>query len=195
MQRTQYILIDHESAPVKNLARVKRHRPTVLFFTGGAQPEPPKKLKPQLDELDSIVRVIPTKIIAKNALDFVLTLELGRLSVEDPKGYFHIIANDSGYDAVIRRMRKHGILAARHRSLEDVPALMTTEERLTRLEKDLANPAKRRPTTRMALEVWIQQIFNKSLTSQVVAKTIRYLCSRNLLSIDPSGGISYSTVA
>ncbi len=195
MERTQYILIDLESAPVKHLERVKKHRPTVILFTGGAHPEPPKKLQAQIEELQDIVRVVSTKIIAKNALDFVLTLELGRMCINDPDGYYHIIAKDKGYDAVVRRMRKLGVLSARHDSLDEVPAMMTTAERLNRLERDLAVSTRKRPATKNALESWIQQIFNKSLTSKVVAKTIQYLVNRNLLNIGSSGEVSYPDAA
>jgi len=191
MKRTQYILIDDESSPVRDLSRVKKNLPQVFIFTGGAQPDPPKKLRKQIDELADTVRVIQTKITAKNALDFVLTFELGLLAAEDPNGYFHIIAKDKGYDAVVRRMRKQTLLAARHETLNDVPALMTTEERLERLQRDLSTPGKQRPITHVALGSLIQRMFNNSLTSDVVEKAIRYLESRKILGISNEGDITY----
>jgi hypothetical protein len=47
------------------------------------------------------IEIIETPVQGKKALDFILAYEIGRQAVQDPEGYFHIIAKDGGYDALL----------------------------------------------------------------------------------------------
>jgi len=48
----------------------------------------------------------------RNALDLVLTLELGRIIAADPGGYSHIVSKDTDFDSVVRHLKGETKLSA-----------------------------------------------------------------------------------
>jgi len=105
------------------------------------------------------LRIIQTPVDGRNALDFVLTLELGRMIAADPGGYFHIVSKDTDFDSVVRHLKGETKLLARHSSLAEIPALRTPDERISRIKAELADATKSRPSTRKTLENKIQSAF------------------------------------
>ena len=52
----------------------------------------------------------------RNALDFALAYYVGRAAVGDPRGRFHIISKDKGFDPLVEHLQSRGIHALRHDS-------------------------------------------------------------------------------
>jgi hypothetical protein len=50
----------------------------------------------------------------KNALDFALAYYLGQAAAADPKGCFHIVSKDKGFDPLIEHLQSKHIHARRH---------------------------------------------------------------------------------
>lgn len=191
MPRTNYIFIDYENVHETDLSRIKDRSAVVHLVLGAKQPSPSEQLHRQMEKLAEKAELIRTPIAAKNSLDFVLTCEVGMRAARDPRGYFHIISRDKGYDVVVKHLKELGIFAARRESLSEVPALMTTEERLELLLKHLEKPGTPRPCKRRTLASTIQSFFDRALTDEVVEKTIGYLVHKDILRISEYGKVTY----
>ncbi len=192
MARTNYIFIDTEKVHEKDLSRVKNKAAIVNLVLGAKQQAPSIEIDRQLRQLGEKAGVTRTPTAGRNALDFVLTCELGMQAAKDPGGYFHIISKDKGFDVIVKYLRDRGILAARRDSLAEVPALMSTEERFVKLLADLDNPESIRPKNRKTLASTIQQAFNRELTEEVVGKAIGYLIRQRILEISETGKVIYA---
>jgi hypothetical protein len=130
MARTQYIFIDYENVCESDLSRVSGKPVRVFMILGTHHKKLPTSLFLFAQDHPEQVRMIQTPVVGRNALDFVLTLELGRMIAADPAGYFHIVSKDTDFDSVIRHLKTETKLIARHASLAEIPALRTTEERI-----------------------------------------------------------------
>jgi hypothetical protein len=193
MKRINYIFIDYENVCPSDLGRIKGKCAQVHLVLGARQEKPAKRLHRQIEEHAEKVQMIKTPLAGKNALDFVLACEVGMQAVKDPKGYYHIISKDTGFDSLIKHLLSTGILAARHADLASVPALMTTEERFELLIARLKDPDRPRPAKRKTLASTIQATFDRALDSHVVDKTITLMIHKGILSISESDRVTYST--
>lgn len=137
------------------------------------------------------VRIIQTPVDGRNALDMVLSLELGRVLSSDPEGYFHIIAKDTDYDSVVRHLKAEKRLIARHPFLSEVPALRTPEERLAVIKAELADAAKSPPSTRKTLENKIKSAFENNAEPEFIEKTIKTFLQAGLLGFTETDKILY----
>jgi hypothetical protein len=167
MARTQYIFIDYENVSEPDLSRVNGKPVRVFMILGTRQKKLPTSLFLFAQNHPEQVRIIQTPVDGRNALDFVLVFELGRMIAADPGGYFHIVSKDTDFESVVRHLKGEKKLIARHASLAEIPALRTTEERITRIKAELADATKSRPksrsSTRKKLENKIKSVFeNKS---------------------------------
>ena len=159
MARTQYIFIDYENVCESDLSRVSGKAVRVFMIIGTKHKKLPTSLFLFAQDHPEQLRIIQTSVDGRNALDFVLTLELGRMIAADPTGYFHIVSKDTDFDSVVRHLKGETKLLARHTSLAEIPALRTLEERIARIKTELDDPAKSRPSTRKTLENKIQSAF------------------------------------
>jgi hypothetical protein len=191
MARTNYIFIDTENVHEKDLSRVKDKAAIVNLVLGAKHPTPPDEIDRQVRQLGKKAELTRTPSTGKNALDFVLTCEVGMQAAKDPGGYFHIISKDKGFDVLVKHLKGQGIHAARRDSLSDVPALMTTEERFEKLLAHLNNPKMERPKNWKTLTSTIQQAFNRELTEEVIKKTINFLIRERILRISETGKVIY----
>lgn len=141
------------------------------------------------------IRIIQTPVDGRNALDMVLALELGRVLAGDANGYFHIVAKDTDYESVVRHLKAEKRLIGRHATLNDVPALRTTDERLDRIRAELTDAARSRPSTRKTLENKIRSAFENQVDAEFVAKTIDSFVKNGLLDFADTGKVLYSNAA
>jgi len=173
MARTQYIFIDFENVCESDLSRVAGKPVRVCMILGANHKKLPTSLFLFAQDHPEQVRMMQTPVVGRNALDFVLILELGRKIAADPEGYFHIVSKDTDFDSVIRHLKGETKLIFRHSSLAGIPALRTPEERLARIKAELADATKPRPSTRKTLENKIQSAFENKAEPEFVAKTIK----------------------
>ena len=93
MARTQYIFIDYENVSESDLSRVSGKEVRVFMILGTRHKKLPTSLFLFAQDHPEQVRIIQTPVDGRNALDFVLTLELGRLITLRPESF----ANQSGH--------------------------------------------------------------------------------------------------
>lgn len=144
MARTQYIFIDYENVSESDLSRVSGKAVRVFMILGTRHKKLPTSLFLFAQDHAEQLRIIQTPVDGRNALDFILTFELGRIIATDPNGYFHIVSKDTDFDSVIRHLKGETKLIARHSSLAEIPALRTPEERLALIKAELSDITKSR---------------------------------------------------
>ena len=191
MPRTNYILIDCENVWESDLARVIGKPVRVFMIIGNRHKNLPTSLFQFAQDHPGQLTVIQTTVEGHNALDLVLTFELSQLVATDPDGYFHIISKDNVFKSVIRHLEGKQTLIARHASLAEIPVHKTTEERVGRLQRELADASKSRPSTRQKLENKISSMFAKSLPSDQITSIISSLEKSGILSFSETGKVIY----
>lgn len=191
MARTQYIFIDYENVSESDLTRVSGKAVRVFMILGTKHKKLPTALFLFAQDHPQQLRIIQTPVDGRNALDFVLTLELGRMMAADPAGYFHIISKDTDFDSVIRHLAGETKFVARHVSLAEIPALRTPEERLARIKAELEDPTKSRPTTRKTLENKIQSALENKADPDLIEKSIKSFIQAGLLDFTENDKVLY----
>lgn len=189
--RRNYIFIDYENVHESDLSRADHDQIILVVVVGEKQKHLPLPFTEFLQQHPGQLRLVKTLCRGKNALDFILTYEIGQVLAADPRAYIHIISKDKGFDALIAHLKANQHLAARHNSLSQVPLLLRTDERYALLVQRLKDPAAHRPIKRSSLINTIQQYFQKSLTPETVEKTIRLLIKEKILAISDTGKVSY----
>jgi hypothetical protein len=61
-------------------------------------------------------------------LDFHIAYYLGILTKDDPKGFFHIISKDTGFDSLIKHLKSKKIFSVRSSSIEEMPCFAEREQ-------------------------------------------------------------------
>jgi len=191
MARTQYIFIDYENVSESDLSRVSGRSVRVYMILGTRHKKLPTSLFLFAQDHPEQVRIIQTPVDGRNALDFVLTLELGRMIATDPEGYFHIVSKDTDFDSVVRHLKGEKKLIARHSSLAEIPALRTPEERLALIKAELADATKSRPSTRKTLENKIQSAFENKAEPEFIEKSIKSFVHAGILDFTETDKVNY----
>ena len=189
--RTQYVFIDYENVCESDLSRVIGKPAKVVMVIGSRHKNLPVSLFLFAQDHPGQLRIIQTPVQGRNALDFVLTLELGRLLAADPDGYFHIVSKDTDFESILRHLKDEKKLVARHKSLTEIPALRTPEERLAKLMAELEDTDKSRPSTRRKLENKINSVFENKADPDFVGKAIASIIQSGILSFTDADKISY----
>ncbi len=125
-----YSPVNHVFVDVEN---VKQIDPAVV---GGRNLTLHLFLGPQNKKLDvsvvekiighaQMVKITRTPKSEKNALDFVLAYHLGQAVLAEPKGYFHIVSKDKGFDVLIEHLKSRQVKARRHDDWTGLIALAT----------------------------------------------------------------------
>ena len=109
-----HIFVDFENVKKCDLTWVGARNTRLHLFIGAQQKKLDVELVGKLMQHASTVELIMVKKSGKNALDFVLAYHVGREVLADPRGYFHIIARDSGYDALVEFLGERNVRVKRH---------------------------------------------------------------------------------
>jgi hypothetical protein len=198
--RTNYVLIDFESVQVKSLELLKNEHFRVYIFLGPTNSKLPREVVLAVQKLVGRADYIELDTPGPNALDFHIAYYIGALSKTDPRGYFHIISKDSGFDPLIKHLKKLDILAARSASIEDMPCFKATGEsgEMVALEAlidhAVSNLAKRKaglPKTVETLKRTLRASHPHKPDGAVLDSVIAGLLKRNHLRMD-GGKLAYS---
>lgn len=191
MTRNHYVFIDSENVGEIDLSRLTDKSVHIFMILGAKQKNLPISYFVFAQERPGQLRIIQTPIEGRNALDFVLTLELGRQLTRDPEGFFHIISKDKGFESVIHHLKSEDKHIARHASLADIPALRPHHKRLAMLKAELENRPKNRPTSRKTLENKIRSFFGNQSDPDFLAQTIETFVKAGLLEFTDNGKVLY----
>lgn len=164
------------------------------------------------------VEMIRLTTSGRNALDFTLAYYLGRAVLADPRGCFHIVSKDKGYDALIEHLRSRHIFARRHEDFTTftfsaaaktsaptspavTPAAKTPAKpkaqssNLGALEarvlEFLRKPTTNRPRTKNKLTSHLISHLGKKVAAAEVVRLIETLSQRGQLVIGDKGKVTY----
>ncbi len=126
-------------------------------------------------------KIIRMTSSGKNALYFHIGCYLGKLWVEEPEAYLHVIAADAGLDPLIEHLKGQGVRAVRWVDVRDIPIVKAapTENdgaKLSRVMEYLLRRGPQRPASHKTLLGSIAALFNPKLTdveAQALANQLR----------------------
>jgi hypothetical protein len=126
----------------------------------------------------------------------VLSYRIGVESVENPKGFFHVVSRDTGFDALIQHLNKNHILAARHESFakalgQSDGTLPPLDNRLKVVAERLTKNKKNRPKREKTLRSQINAYFGKQLSERELDEMLRQLIAQKMLEITARGAVVY----
>ena len=123
MTPVHHIFVDYENVQTVKLDLIAGKPVRVVIVVGRDQTKVPISLVEQLLRHSAQVRLIQTEVKGKNALDFVLSSEVGAEAVRDPDGRFHVVSRDKGFDALVAHLRSAGRDATRCDAFSKVSVL------------------------------------------------------------------------
>lgn len=198
--RPNIVLVDLENVQPDTLERLVPDHFRVLIFVGPHQTRIGIDLACSMQRLGSRGEYIQVSANGKNALDFHIAYQLGRLAVQQPDAYFHIVSKDTGFDPLIAHLKAQKVLAARVPSVDEIAALKLSPaapapQRLDAVIERLRRPNATRPRSRKTLGTTINALFQKQLTDDDIAKLIGNLVAKGVVEIDAADKVSYPETA
>lgn len=180
--KTHHVLIDYENVQVKSLALLKDGHFRVRVFLG------PKNLKLHRDlvfamqALGERGQYIELEAGGSNALDFHIAYYLGVLAAADPKGVFHVISKDTGFDPLLQYLKTEGVSATRSVSIEAMPCFsqVVTNAIDAKAVSDKGKP-QRVPVEdliKIAVDDLIKRKSARPRTSKTLRSTIHARCGK-----------------
>jgi len=187
--KLNHVLIDFENVQPKNLSLLVGKGYRVHVFVGENQTKLPFELVEAMQQLGDAGRYVKIAGNGRNALDFHIAFTLGELVHEDPKGYFHVISRDTGFDPLIKHLRRLGIEAHREQDLGEIPPLRTPAtvaegDKVGVIVKNLAGRGQSRPRRVKTLANTIDSLFKPKLEEGEVDQLIRDLQDQDYIALD-----------
>jgi hypothetical protein len=185
--RTNYVLIDFESVQTTSLEQLTHDHFKVFVFVGANQAKLPFDFADALQPFGPRARYIKISGHGPNALDFHIAYYIGRLAVEEPSAYFHIISKDTGFDPLIQHLKSQKILAGRVSTVADIPAVKvanckTPQDRVAVILANLQRKGSK-PQTVKTLNSTIASWFYHQLSEDEIASLVQRLEKQGYLKI------------
>ncbi len=185
--RTNYVLIDYENVQPEALAALDHEHFKVIVFVGANQAKVTVKTATALHKMGDRAKYIQISGNGSNALDFHIAYYIGRLAVEEPTAFFHIISKDKGFKPLIEHLKEQKIYSALRRDVADIPlakAVVTSpQDRLALIVEKLGTMSKNRPATVKTLTKTVETLFLKQLTSEEIEGLVKRLQSQKILTV------------
>lgn len=196
MNRTNYIFVDFENVHEVDLNLIADKPVVVILVLGERHKSLPVEMVKQFLKYPAQVRLVEAGRSGKNALDFVLAYRIGVESVANPKGFFHIVSRDTGFDALILHLKNNHILADRHESFAKALGLSSgnlpsMQERIKVVTERLTKNKKNRPKRKKTLLSQVNAYFGKQLSERELEEMLNALRTGNVIEITPRGAIVY----
>ncbi|EDZ65942.1 hypothetical protein NOC27_2622 [Nitrosococcus oceani AFC27] len=177
------------------MAVLKDHPSKVLVFIGANQTKVPFDFASSLQSLGGNAEYVKIAGNGSNALDFHIAFYIGQLAERDPKGYFHIISKDTGFDPLIRHLKEKKIYAQREKEISEIPFLgvsnaTSSEEKIVAIVKSLSSRGHSRPRKVKTLANTINALFMKKLGETELMRLIEQLRQQKYIVIE-NENVSY----
>ena len=194
--RTNFVLIDLENVQPANLALLTGGQFKVKVFAGGQQKNVPLDMAQALQPFGAEAEYVRIEGHGKNALDFHITYYIGRLAVECPGAFFHIISRDAGFDPLIRHLKSKKIYCLRWASIDAIPLVRllhskSLPDRVAAVVDYLSRRNSGRPRTLKTLSSAIRTLFQGSLSDEDLEKILDSLKKRGVVA-EHGGKIAYT---
>ena len=202
-----YVLIDDENVPKLDLSSIEGKTVHVILLIG------PKKTKLPVEQMLAMIghaasaQLIRLEEAGKNALDFALVYYLGRAVQMHPGAYFHLVAKDNDYKALIKHLQNQHIRIQKHADASTLtfgsprkpaeapkvaapaaPRKLDTFAEILRYLKDRGDKA---PKTRKKLMSDLKAHQLKGATEEKIEKVVSKLEKDHHVSFDEKGKATY----
>ena len=186
--RTNYVLIDLENVKPSSFELLDRDHFRVMVFVGASQAKVPLDFADSLQRLGGKAEYIRIVGNGPNALDFHIAYYIGRLAVEDPSAYFHIMSKDTGFDPLIAHLRTQKIFAQRAKSIDEIPLVKSANsksltDRIDVVLSRLKNLKASRPRRVNTLTSTVASLFQMQPEEHEVAEIIEELKRRGTITV------------
>lgn len=194
--KKNYVLIDYENVQPAAVEALVADHFHVLVFVGANQTKVTYEIASSLQKLGERATYIKISGNGSNALDFHLAYYIGRLAVQEPDAYFHIVSKDTGFDPLLQHLKSQKILAGRVTSIADLPivriaASRSLPDRVSAVAANLAQRKAANPRTLKTLSSTINALFQKALSPAEVEAIIAELARKGIVSVR-EGKVSYA---
>lgn len=194
--RANIVLIDFESVQPTSFGLLARDFFLVKVFVGATQSKLPFELAAAMQPLGQSAEYVKIAGVGRNALDFHIAYYIGRLAIQQPDSFFHIISKDTGFDPLVQHLKENSIFCRRWESLEDIPAVKASqvkspEERAILYLSTLLQPKATRPATEKTLRNAISAHFQRQLPDEEISAIVDALRRPGHLSIQ-EGKVVYA---
>ena len=195
MSRRHYILIDYENVQPKSLS-VLLGAPNqafrIMIFVGANQSKLPIELVSSIQCFGDRAQYVQITGSGRNALDFHIACYLGMLAERDPRGIFHVVSRDSGYDQLIKHLKGKEINAARRKNLFEIPWLSSAnkkpaDEQISAIVENLSARGSGRPRKVKTLENSINSLFGNKLEPGQIDNLVKELQEQQFIVIKQEG--------
>jgi len=166
--KQNHVLIDYENVQPDVASALAQSVFKVWVFVGAQQAKVKFDLLHLVQQKGQDARVIKMTSTGRNALDFHMSCYLGQLMTNEPDGYFHIVAKDTGMDPLLDHLREKGIKVWRWVDVFEIPIVKgrsdePDEDKLSRIIEYLVRRGKQRPATMKTLLGSTAALFNPKL--------------------------------
>ena len=194
--RMNYIFVDYENVQEVDLDLIVGKAVKVFLVVGQRRKTLPSLLARQIHQYHDQVTWIESEGATSNALDLVLAYHVGLQAQADPKGYFHILARDKDYDALVKHLRANSILASRNDEFARIPALvamtrLSLEDRVKWVVERFQKNKASRPKRKQSLLTTIRAFCRKELPDEEVQQIVTAMVAKKLIELTPPGGVVY----
>lgn len=155
--RTQIICIDWENVQPELFPSLEAEHLQMVVFVGPNQSKLSFPIVEAVQKMGSRARYVKVSQTGNNALDMHMAFQIGRLSMQQPNAYFHIVAKDRDYDPLIMHLKSLGIGAAKWPDVMSIDWIQRTQATSkidqTRIAVEwLSERPQNRPATRETLQ-------------------------------------------
>lgn len=189
----QFVLIDCENVQPSDLGLLKDGLFRVRLFLGQNQTKIPVEWATALQTLAE-VEYISIDGTGRNALDFHIAFYLGKLSQREPKGAFHIISKDKGFDPLVKHLSGKGVRIERNASIsaifrrEKLPS--TLDAQVAAVVSSLEGRKSAKPKKLKTLRGTIEALFNGEISEEGLCALVDELKRLGFIKVD-GGKITY----
>ena len=188
------LLVDFENVQQVDLSRLDGTY-QIIIFVGASQKSIPIELVTSAQKLGERIEWQRVDANGKNALDFYIACQLGRVLESSLKPQCIVLSKDKGFDPLLRHLNKLGLKCRRLNSLLELDPKKTQPEvqnpNYKRVVEVLGKSVKNsRPRKRKTLSQHISAMFQKKIEQKEVDQIIDILFANKLIS-ETNNAITY----
>lgn len=187
--KTQIILVDWENVQPELLPALNLDGTRVLVFIGPQHHKLPFPLVQAVQKLGDRAQYVQVSKQGNDALDMHIAFYIGKLAVELPDAYFHVIAKDRDYDPLVAHLKALKIGASKWPDLASIPVLKragaaTLKEQIEATKDWLVERKANRPKTLKTLTNSLKtSAFAGRLVDEEICSLIEALNSKGLIAV------------
>lgn len=199
MPEKKLLLIDYENIQPRNLDALQDEKWLIKVFLGSSQASLPIEKVKALQLFGADVEYIQSDGNGPNAIDFHIAYYLGRLALEHPQARFRVMSKDTGFDPLIRHLKKQGIDCERIDSVAATAKQKRTSqeppsELVERFLEFLRKRSTHRPGTIKRLRGAINAHLGGKLTEAQIDDVLKELETRGVV-VEAAGKLTYGAIA